>query len=66
MKDEITIAPNQSELEQQFEYINSLIEQHRSSAIAKVNVEALLTNWEVGTIHLPATEDGPLGSKGGQ
>jgi predicted nuclease of restriction endonuclease-like (RecB) superfamily len=25
-----------------------LIEQHRSSAIAKVNTEALLTNWEVG------------------
>ena len=48
MKDEITIVPNQSELEQQFEYINSLIEQHRSSAIAKVNVEALLSNWEVG------------------
>ena len=45
---DITIIPNPTELEQQFEYVNSLIEQHRSSAIAKVNMEALLTNWEVG------------------
>ena len=43
-KQEITITPNQNELEKQFEYVNSIIEQHRSSAIAKVNTEALLTN----------------------
>ena len=48
MEKDITIIPNLAELEQQFEYVNSLIEQHRSSAIAKVNMEALLTNWEVG------------------
>lgn len=48
MKQEITIIPNQIELEKQFEYVNSIIEQHRSSAIAKVNTEALLTNWEIG------------------
>ncbi len=48
MKRDITIISNLAELEQQFEYVNSLIEQHRSSAIAKVNMEALLTNWEVG------------------
>lgn len=48
MKQEITIIPNQVELEQQFEHVNSLIEQHRSSAIAKVNTEALQANWEVG------------------
>lgn len=48
MKQEITITPNQIELEKQFEYVNSIIEQHRSSAIAKVNTEALLTNWEIG------------------
>lgn len=48
MKQEISIISNQSELEKQFEYVNSLIEQHRSSAITKVNTEALLTNWEVG------------------
>ena len=37
MKQEITITPNQIELEKQFEYVNSIIEQHHSSAIAKVN-----------------------------
>lgn len=48
MKQEITITPNQIELEKQFEYVNSIIVQHRSSAIAKVNTEALLANWEIG------------------
>lgn len=48
MKQGITIIPNQVELEKQFEHVNSLIEQHRSSAIAKVNTEALQANWEVG------------------
>ena len=48
MKQEITITLNQMELEKQFEYVNSIIEQHRSSAITKVNTEALLTNWEIG------------------
>ena len=48
MAEDIIVLPNQAELEQQFKYVNSLIEQHRSSAIAKVNMEALLTNWEVG------------------
>ena len=48
MKQGITITPNQIELEKQFEYVNSIIEQHRSSAIAKVNTEALLANWEIG------------------
>lgn len=48
MGKDMTIIPNLAQLEKQFEYVNSLIEQHRSSAIAKVNMEALLTNWEVG------------------
>ena len=48
MGKDITIIPNLTQLEKQFEYVNSLIEQHRSSAIAKVNMEALQTNWEVG------------------
>ena len=48
MERDITIISNPTELEKQFEYVNSLIEQHRSSAIAKVNIEALLTSWEVG------------------
>lgn len=48
MEKDTTIIPNLTQLEKQFEYVNSLIEQHRSSAIAKVNTEALQTNWEVG------------------
>ena len=48
MEKDITVIPNLTQLEKQFEYVNSLIEQHRSSAIAKVNMEALQTNWEVG------------------
>ena len=47
MEKAIAIIPNLAELEQQFEFVNSLIEQHRLSAISKVNTEALLTNWEV-------------------
>lgn len=34
MERNIKIIPNQVELEQLFEYVNSLIEQHRSSAIS--------------------------------
>lgn len=48
MEQDVRVIPNQTELEKQFEFINTLIEQHRSSAITKVNTEALLTNWEVG------------------
>ena len=48
MEQEVTIIPSQTELEKQFEYVNTIIEQHRSLAIATVNTEALLTNWEVG------------------
>lgn len=44
----MTIIPSKKELEEQFDYVNALIEQHRSSAISRVNTEALLTNWEVG------------------
>ena len=48
MSETIPTIPNLTNMEQQFEYVNSLIERHRASAIAKVNMEALLTNWEVG------------------
>ena len=50
MKNDIEIIPNDAELEQQFEYVHTLIEQHRSMAIAKVNTEAILTNWEVAKL----------------
>ncbi len=36
------------ELEKQFAYVDSIINRHRTTAIAKVNVESLLTAWEVG------------------
>lgn len=36
------------DLEKQFEYVDSLIELHRSSTIAKVNAGVLQTNWDVG------------------
>jgi predicted amidohydrolase YtcJ len=41
MEKDITITPNLAELELQFEYVNSLIEQHRSSAIRMDMDEAL-------------------------
>ena len=48
MAENITIVPNQSELETQFEFVNSLIERYRSSAIAMVNTTALQMYWEIG------------------
>ena len=48
MAENITIVPNQSELESQFEFVNSLIERYRSSAIAMVNTTALQMYWEIG------------------
>lgn len=44
----ITSISERDELTRQFEYINSLIERHRFNAITKVNIEVLLTSWEVG------------------
>ncbi len=48
MAENITIVPNQSELKTQFEFVNSLIERYRSSAIAMVNTTALQMYWEIG------------------
>lgn len=36
------------ELEKQFAHIEAIINRHRTTAIATVNVESLLTAWEVG------------------
>lgn len=44
----VTTVPVHDELTKQFEYVNSLIERHRFNAITKVNIEVLLTSWEVG------------------
>ena len=48
MAENITIVPNQSELETQFAFVNSLIDRYRSSAIAMVNTTALQMYWEIG------------------
>lgn len=48
MAENITIVLNQSELETQFAFVNSLIERYRSSAIAMVNTTALQMYWEIG------------------
>lgn len=48
MGQQVTIIPSQAELERQFAYIHSIIEQHRSQAITRVNIESILTNWEIG------------------
>ena len=48
MENEMTIVPSQAELEKQFEFVNSLIERHRSTAIAMVNAEAIQMYWDIG------------------
>lgn len=48
MADNITIVPNQAELERQFAFVNSMIERYRSSAISMVNTAALQMYWEIG------------------
>ena len=44
----ISIEPTATQLEKQFEYVDKLIERHRSSAIVMVNTEAIQMSWEVG------------------
>lgn len=39
---------NPADIEEQFSYVDSIINGHRTSAIATLNVESLLTAWEVG------------------
>ena len=48
MADNITIVPNQAELERQFAFVNSMIERYRSSAISMVDTVALQINGEIG------------------
>ena len=42
------IPSNSDDFEKQFAYVDSIINRHRTSAIATVNMESLLTAWEVG------------------
>ena len=37
-----------NDFEKQFAYVDSIINRHRTTAIATVNMESLLTAWEVG------------------
>ena len=48
MENGMTMVPKQAELEKQFEFVNSLIEQYRSSAITLVNTEAIQMCWDIG------------------
>ncbi|MBQ2969349.1 MAG: DUF1016 family protein [Bacteroidaceae bacterium] len=63
MKQEITNILHREELEKQFEYVNAIIEQHRSVAIAQVNTEALLANWEIGRYISMQLKSAAWGSK---
>lgn len=63
MDDGITIIAGQSQLERQFEFVNSLIERHRSSAVKAVNTEALLMNWEIGQYISVQLKSAQWGSK---
>lgn len=42
------LRPDNSDIEQQFARIDAIIAAHRNSAIANVNIENLLTYWEIG------------------
>ena len=42
------IPSNSDDFERQFAYVDSIINRHRTTAIATVNMESLLTAWEVG------------------
>ena len=42
------LRPDNSDIEQQFAQIDAIIAAHRNSAIANVNIENLLTYWEIG------------------
>ena len=62
MGNDIQIVPSGNELEKQFEFINSLIEQHRSSAIALVNNEAMQMYWDIVNIFLRSLNQ-PIGAQ---
>ena len=42
------VSTDLHDLQTQFAYVDALINRHRTAAIATVNVESLLTAWEVG------------------
>ena len=42
------VLTDSSKLQAQFAYVDAIINRHRSTAIATVNIQSLLTAWEVG------------------
>ena len=51
------------DLEKQFAYVDAIINRHRGAAIATVNIESLLTAWEVGQYISKQLETAQWGAK---
>jgi len=63
-KKTVQIIPSDSDaFERQFAYVDSIIKRHRTSAIATVNMESLLTAWEVGQFISAQLKSSHWGSK---
>lgn len=54
---------NSADIEKQFSYVDSIINRHRTSAIATLNMESLLTAWEVGQFISERLKSAQWGSK---
>ena len=63
-KKTVQIIPSDSDaFERQFAYVDSIIKRHRTTAIATVNMESLLTAWEVGQFISTQLKSSHWGSK---
>ena len=63
-KKTVQIIPSDSDdFERQFAYVDSIINKHRTTAIATVNMESLLTAWEVGQFISTQLKSSHWGSK---
>ena len=63
-KKTVQIIPSDSDaFERQFAYVDSIIKRHRTSAIATVIMESLLTAWEVGQFISTQLKSSHWGSK---
>ena len=57
------IPSNSDDFERQFAYVDSIINRHRTTAVATVNMESLLTAWEVGQYISAQLKSSHWGSK---
>jgi len=57
------IPSNPDDFERQFAYVDSIINKHRTTAIATVNMESLLTAWEAGQFISTQLKSSHWGSK---